>query len=531
MSHPAAQIFRSDNALTSAGAASFFRGRSVTQYVTHRLIELSQQGGTESQVFLQERPGLSGGGPFSSPPPGVLAGRGGGRGEAEQAIGERSGRKRCCPRRTGGQSGELPFSMAKTNIPELLAPAGDWPCLDAALDAGADAVYFGVKGFNMRAGARNFSTSDLPKVVAKVQGAGARAYLTLNVVVRERDLASIRRVLRAARAAEIDGVIAADFAVLAAAREEGLPVHASTQMSVANSTAMRFLLGQGIRRFVLARECSLADIRRIKKAVMPGTRSGNPKVQIEAFAHGAMCVSMSGRCFLSYFESGKSANCGECIQPCRREYRIVEEREGQEWVVGKDYILSPADLCTLPFLERLIAAGVDSLKIEGRNRSPEYVSTVVGAYRKALDFYAEEKGTRSFGARWKTLKAELQAQIGRVYHRGFSSGFYFGRPIGRWQQTPRNQAPLKKCFVGTVTNYFRRPGVAEVQVQSDAFRLGDELLFEGRKTGFFRQKVESLRRDDGPVSEALQGCCVSLQVAEPVRRGDKAYVMRPRAGS
>ncbi len=413
-------------------------------------------------------------------------------------------------------------------IPELLAPAGNWKNLDAALDAGADAIYFGVRGFNMRAAAKNFTARDLQRIVERCQARKVRAYLTLNVVVFEREISRLERLLKAAKAADVDGVICADFAVLSLARQIGLDVHASTQMSVANSASITFLYGLGVRRFVLARECSLADIRKIKATLRKTLGSKADDVMIEAFGHGAMCVSMSGRCFLSNFEGGKSANRGACSQQCRREYRIVEEREGQEWILGKDYILSPKDLCTLPFLEKLIAAGVDSLKIEGRNRGPEYVSTVVGAYRRALDFYAENRGKRGWEKRFADLKKELLVGVERVYHRGFSSGFYCGKPIGQWNIGPQNASSMKKRFVGIVVNYYQQHSVAEIAVQDEPFALGDEIFIEGNTTGFLRQKVASLQIQSQVVSVAPKGGHVALHVAEPVRRGDKLYVMRPK---
>ena len=418
--------------------------------------------------------------------------------------------------------------MPKTSIPELLAPAGDWKSLDAALDAGADAIYFGVRGFNMRAAAKNFTLRDLPKIVVRCHEQKVRTYLTLNVLVFEREIPQLERLLKAAKAAQVDGVISSDFAVLAAARKIELEVHASTQMSVANSASIAFLYSLGVRRFVLARECSLTDIRRIKTTLRKVLGKKAAAVKIEVFAHGAMCVSMSGRCFLSNFEAGKSANRGECSQQCRREYRIVEQRGGQEWTLGKDYILSPKDLCTLPFIEKLIAAGVDSLKIEGRNRGPEYVSTVVSAYRRALDFYAENRGKRDWLKRFSAFKTELLTSVEEVYNRGFSSGFYCGKPIGKWNAGPQNASPLKKRFVGIVVNYFRRLSVAEIAVQDTPFALGDELFIEGTSTGFFRQKVESLQINSQVVTEAPAGISVALKVSEPVRRGDKLYVMRPK---
>lgn len=418
--------------------------------------------------------------------------------------------------------------MPKTSIPELLAPAGDWKSLDASLDAGADAVYFGVRGFNMRAAAKNFTVRDLPKIVARCHERKVRAYLTMNVVVFEREISRLAHLLKAARAAGVDGVICSDFAVLSAAVKLGLAVHASTQMSVANSSSIAFLHALGVRRFVLARECSLTDIRKIKASLRKALGRKAAGVKIEAFAHGALCVSMSGRCFLSNFEAGKSANRGACSQQCRREYRIVEERGGQEWTLGKDYILSPKDLCTLPFIDKLIAAGVDSLKIEGRIRGPEYVSTVVSAYRRALDFYAKNHGRRGWQKRFDDLKKDLLVRVEQVYNRGFSAGFYCGKPIGQWHARPQNASSMQKRFVGIVVNYFKKPSVAEIAVQDAPFALGDELLIEGNTTGFLRQRVESLQIETQPVSEAPTGAHVALRVSEPVRRGDKLYVMRLR---
>jgi putative protease len=418
--------------------------------------------------------------------------------------------------------------MPKISIPELLAPAGDWKSMAASLDAGADAMYFGVRGFNMRAAAKNFTARDLPKIVACCHERKVRAYLTLNVVVFEREIPRLERLLKMAKSAGVDGVICSDFAVLSAAGRAGLAVHASTQMSVANSSSIKFLHALGVRRFVLARECSLADIRKIKVSLRKALGKKAAGVQIEAFAHGAMCVSMSGRCFLSNFETGKSANRGACSQQCRREYRIVEERDGQEWTLGKDYILSPKDLCTLPFVEKLIAAGVDSLKIEGRIRGPEYVSTVVGVYRRALDFYAENHGKRGWQKRFDDLKKELLASVEQVYNRGFSSGFYCGKPIGQWSARPQNASSMKKRFVGIVVNFFKKLSVAEIAVQAAPFALGDELFIEGDTTGFLRQKVESLQIESLPVSAAPIGAHVALRVSEPVRRGDKLYVMRQK---
>jgi len=413
------------------------------------------------------------------------------------------------------------------SIPELLAPAGDWATLRAAFDAGADAVFFGVRGFNMRAAARNFTARDLPRIAAEAHARGRRAYLAVNVLVFERELPRLQRLLSAAARAGVDGIIASDLAVIAAGRAAGLEVHASTQMSVANSAAMEVLIGLGVRRFVLARECGLAEIRRLRSSLRRrlGARAA-AGIHLEVFAHGAMCVSVSGRCFMSEHECGKSANRGECTQPCRREYRVVAERGDSEWVVGKDYILSPKDLCTIPFLEKLVAAGADSLKIEGRLRSPEYVAIVVGAYRRLLDFMRERRGKRGFAADFAQLKQECLARVSEVYNRGFSSGFYHGKPVGEWTHTQGSEATKRRYHVGVVINYFRKPRIAHVRVLDSAFAGGDELIIEGPTTGFVLQKAGALLLDGQPVPRAERGMEVTFPAEQLVREGDKVYVLR-----
>lgn len=412
-------------------------------------------------------------------------------------------------------------------VPELLAPAGDWKNLQAALEAGADAVYFGVKGLNMRAAARNFTARDLPRIVRTCRAHGARAYLTANVLVFERELPRLEKLLRAAVVAGVDAVIASDFAVISAARRLGLPVHVSTQMSVGNSAALAALHELGVNRFVLARECSLADLSRMRRSL--ARRLGKRRaasVELELFAHGAMCVSVSGRCFMSEHDCGKSANRGACTQPCRREYRIVAERGGQEWVVGKDYVMSPKDLCTLPFLEKLIEAGADSLKIEGRLRSPEYVAIVVGTYRRALDCYAAKRGRKGWRAAFAQVKAEGLARLGEVYNRGFSSGFYMGKPIGEWARSEGSEATKRRRLVGAVLNFFKKPSVAHLAVQDAELHEGDELLIEGPTTGFFMQRLSGLQSAGAPAASVAAGAEATFVCERPVRPGDKVYVLR-----
>jgi U32 family peptidase len=413
------------------------------------------------------------------------------------------------------------------NKPEIMSPAGDWISLRAALDAGCDAVYFGVQGFNMRAGADNFTAASFGRIARMSHAAGARAYLALNTIVYEGELRKIRALLARALAAQIDAVICWDFAVIGEARRLGLPVFASTQVSVSNSAALLQMHRQfGIRRFVLARECSIDDMKKIRTSLAKALGQGAREIEIEVFAHGAMCVSVSGRCFLSQFEHGKSANRGECLQTCRREFIVRDRLRGHELALGNKYILSPKDLCVLPFIERLIEAGAASFKIEGRSRSPEYVATVTGAYRRAVDFYADYRHEPDFKLRFDLLKNELMEALARVYNRGFSSGFYLGRPIDQWHEVEGSIATTRKEYSGLVTNFYKQHGVAEIRIESNEFVPGDEIMFQGATTGVYSQKVEAIEINRTRVDRARKGTSVAVKTGRLVRRGDKVYVIK-----
>jgi putative protease len=412
--------------------------------------------------------------------------------------------------------------------PEILAPAGDWAALHAALDAGCDAVYFGVEGLNMRAGARNFQREDLSAIVRRCHHRDCRAYLTLNTVVFDREFDTVRELLLGtASEAGVDAVIASDLAVIEVAREYNLDVHISTQMSISNTRSLLFLCRQfGIRRFVLARECTLDDLKRIQHDLKALDAQVANTIEIEVFGHGAMCVSVSGRCFMSQFHSGKSANRGECQQPCRREYRI-EASDEQElaFSLGPDYVMSPQDLCTLPFLEQLIDVGIASLKIEGRGRSPEYVGIVTCAYREVADRYCEESNADDFETRYAALKAYHMDRMRRVYNRGFSDGFYMGKPLSAWTRGNGSLATRRKEYAGLVTNYYSRAGVAEVLLQGADIHIGDTVYFIGDTTGAFEQTVESMQVEHQSVSVACKGTAVAIQTSAKVRRNDKLYIV------
>ncbi|MEI6603915.1 MAG: peptidase U32 family protein [Verrucomicrobiota bacterium] len=415
--------------------------------------------------------------------------------------------------------------MPPSHPPELMAPAGNWTSLQAAIQSGADAIYFGVRGFNMRDNSSNFAVAELPRIARICHQAGVRAYLALNTIIYEPELARVRRVLAAASAAAIDAVICWDMAVIETATALKLPVFLSTQMSVSNSAALAgFYRAFGIRRFVLARECSLAHIRSLRRNLITQLGASEAAhIQLEVFAHGAMCVSISGRCFMSETSVGKSANRGQCTQPCRRPYQISSSEGETAFRIGDTYLLSPQDLCTLPFIEQLLEAGVSSLKIEGRGRAPEYVSTVTAAYRRAVDFYYKNRRRPSFHQEFQQLKASLMGDLESVYHRGLAAGFYMGRPIDQWSGAPNSQAATKKLHVGEVVKFYRKAAAVEIRVCDTGFALGDELLILGPTTGVLRVSVTSIQIEHQSMTDAKRGQSVAVALATPARPGDSVY--------
>lgn len=401
--------------------------------------------------------------------------------------------------------------------PEILSPVQDKISLVAAIDAGADAVYFGVKGLNMRAGAKNFSLSDIKSVVDICHDSGVKAYLALNTIIYEGELDRVVKVLKSAKKAKIDAVICWDMAVLSEAMRLRIPVHLSTQASSANSSSAEFFRKQGVSRIIFARECSLSQLKKIMKKT---------SVEVETFVHGAMCVSVSGRCFLSQEVFAKSANRGECLQPCRRKYLIKDIEEMHEFELGEDYVMSPKDLCTLPFIEKLIDAEIDSFKIEGRNRSPEYVKTVTSAYRTAVDYYVENKSKKGFGKGFSKLKKKLIKDVESVYNRGFSSGFFLGKPMNEWCKKYGSKAKKKKIHVGKVVHFYKKIGVAEVKLEARGIEIGDKLMFQGPTTGVVTIEVKSIEMDHGKVKSGKKGELVAVKTDKVVRKNDKVFVVK-----
>jgi putative protease len=394
--------------------------------------------------------------------------------------------------------------------PELMAPAGDWTMLRTAVKAGADAVYFGVDKLNMRAKAKNFSIEELPEISKFCRSKKVKTYLTLNTIVFEDELNEADKIISAAKKAKIDRIICSDLAVAELCNKNKMPFCISTQSSISNSLAASVYKKLGAVRIVLARECSLEEIKKIR---------ANTNLEIEAFIHGAMCIAVSGRCFMSHHLFGQSANRGDCIQPCRREYEVYDTAANKSLLIGDDYVLSPKDLCTIEFIDQLIEAGIDSFKIEGRKRAPEYVAKTVSVYRKAINLYYKKKLTSE-------KKKEFLKELETVYNRGFSTGFYFGKPSSEdYAGVEGSKATTRKVYVGKVLNYFKKPQAAHILVESGKVNLNDRLLIIGETTGLVEMTLDELIINEKSSRSAKKGNEVTFVTPELVRRNDRVYLV------
>ena len=401
---------------------------------------------------------------------------------------------------------------------EIMAPVGSWESLRAAVQAGANAVYLGLEQLNMRSrSSLNFTVEDLPGIVSFCREAGVKVYLTLNVVVFEGDMEDIRRLVDAAFDSGVDAVIASDMAVILYARQKGMKVHISTQVNVSNPEAVRYYAAFA-DVMVLARELNLDQVRSIHEFILENQVKGpsGALVRLEMFVHGALCMAVSGKCYLSLHQYNHSANRGACLQVCRRSYLVSDTETGESLSVENPYIMSPKDLCTIGFVNKLLDAGVTVFKIEGRARGPEYVSTVVRTYREAIcavedGTYGEEKI-----ARWKE-------ELSKVYNRGFWNGYYLGQRLGEWSHTYGSEATRKKVYVGKCTNYFSRLKVGEFLMETGDLSVNDEILITGPTTGLIQTTMSELRVDLQAVDSTQKGDLFSMPVGELVRRGDKLY--------
>lgn len=395
---------------------------------------------------------------------------------------------------------------------ELLAPVGDWSMLTAAINAGADAVYFGIQGLNMRAGASNFQLKEVKKLVNFCHKHKVKAYCTVNVIVFEKELKQLERVLLALKKAQIDAVICWDLSVVKKCKELKIPVHLSTQASVSNSEAAKFWKKLGAERIVLARECSLEDLKEIKNKA---------KIETEIFVHGARCISLSGRCFMSYDLFGKSANRGECLQMCRREYKVVDE-ENKEMILENNFVMSAKDLCALPLLPKILSQGVASLKIEGRNRGAEYVSAVVSAYREALDAIMSKKLDEE-------LIDRLMIKLNSVFNKDFSRGYLVEYPHHERTNVYGSKATREKVQLGKVANFYPQKWVVEFLLETGEVKKGDKIGFTGPTTGYLEIQVEEIHTDSGIKEKVVKGETICVKVPSKVRKNDKVFLLKKRA--
>tara|TARA_B100001971_G_C18257906_1_gene583858 strand:+ start:323 stop:1648 length:1326 start_codon:yes stop_codon:yes gene_type:complete len=408
--------------------------------------------------------------------------------------------------------------------PELLSPVGDWETLASAIKAGADSVYFGIKWINMRAAsARNFDISELKKVMEKLHKNNMKGYLTLNTVIYDHEISRLKKILEEVKKSKVDAVIAADMSTIQMCHERNIEVHVSTQLSVANYESVKFF-SKFSPRIVLARECTLDQIKEMKKKIKKENLNFEGReIELETFVHGSLCVAYSGRCFMSQHHNRLSANRGQCLQECRRKYKIIDiEDPRREFILDKNYVMSSKDLCALPILDRLVDAGINVFKIEGRAKGPEYVYTVTNAYREAIDLIEENKFT-------KKKIGELLEQLNKVFNRGFSNNFYLGVPTNdSWTKFYGSIAKEKKFKLGKVTNYFAKIGVVAVLINQGELNKGDEVFFSGPTTGYYKLKVNELRVEDKLVDVANPRDEVSFKVNERVRDTDSLFLIQKR---
>ncbi len=409
----------------------------------------------------------------------------------------------------------------KTADFEVMAPVGSRESLVAAVQAGADSVYFGIGQLNMRShSANHFTLEDLNDIAHTCQQHGMKSYLTVNTVIYDNDLATMRTIIDAAKEAQVSAVIASDVAVMMYCRQVGVEVHLSTQLNISNIEALKFY-AQFADVAVLARELNMEQVqhiaREIDKQHITGP-NGQP-IRIEMFCHGALCMAVSGKCYMSLHDANRSANRGECVQICRRSYTVTDNETGHQLEIDNKYIMSPKDLKTVRFIDRMMEAGVRVFKIEGRARGPEYVYTVVRCYQEAIRSVSD-------GTFTEEKKQEWDERLAKVFNRGFWDGYYQGQTMGEWTKNYGNKATEKKVLAGKVIKYFSRLGVAEIAVEASEVSVGDALLITGPTTGVLYLNATEIRYELQPVERAEKGTRVSIPVPEKVRPNDKVFILK-----
>lgn len=413
--------------------------------------------------------------------------------------------------------GRINFCAMKKNKVELMAPAGNFEAFMAAIQGGADSIYFGIEQLNMRARATmNFTIDDLPEIAKRAKQYGVRTYITLNTIVYDHDISLMKRIVNEAKKCGISAIIAADQAVIMYANSIGMEVHISTQVNITNLETVKFyaLFADVV---VLARELSVnqmkAIVEGIKKEEVRGP-SGH-LIEVEVFAHGALCMAVSGKCYLSLHSHNSSANRGACIQNCRRTYKVIDE-EGIELEIDNEYIMSSKDLCTIDFLDLLLGTGISVMKIEGRGRAPEYVRTVIGCYREAIDAYFEGTYSKEKVEGWmKNLES--------VYNRGFWSGYYLGQRLGEWSQSDGSHATQKKIYIGQGVKYYVKSKVGEFKIESHSLKKGDKLLITGPTTGIMELELNEVRVNNIAMDRVEKGMQCTIAVGDRIRPSDKLY--------
>lgn len=403
---------------------------------------------------------------------------------------------------------------------EIMSPAGSFDSLMAAIQGGAGSVYFGAGQLNMRArSSSNFSTEDIRQIVAICRENNVKSYLTLNTIIYDEELPLMREMVDLAGESGISAIIASDISVMEYAYSRGVEIHISTQCNITNIEAVRFY-SRYADVMVLARELNINQMAAITDAIREQKITGpsGRLVQIEVFVHGALCMAVSGKCYISLDNFNSSANRGACLQPCRRAYEVKDKDNQLELEIDNKYIMSPKDLMTIPILDRLLDAGVTVLKIEGRGRSAEYVKTVTKTYHEAVEAWKSHRFDKEKVETWTS-------EVNKVYNRGFWGGYYLGEKTGEWSERYGSQASQKKVYVGKVVNFFTKLNVAEIKIESHSLNTGDNILVIGPTTGAYEAEVKEMRVELNPVTITQKGENCSIPVTETLRRGDKVYIV------
>ncbi|MDY6801321.1 MAG: peptidase U32 family protein [Bacteroidota bacterium] len=401
---------------------------------------------------------------------------------------------------------------------EIMAPVGSYESLMAAIQGGANSVYFGIEKMNMRANSsNNFTFSDLKKIVAICEQHGLKSYLTLNTVIYDQEISLMHEIVDAAKANNVTAIIASDIAVINYAQKKGVEVHISTQLNISNIESLRFY-AQFADVVVLARELNLGQISEISQTIKKENITGpsGKLIKIELFIHGALCMAISGKCYLSLHEKNYSANRGACLQTCRKAYIVTEKESGNELEIDNEYIMSPKDLSTIKFLNKVLDAGVRVLKIEGRARPPEYVKTVSECYNEAIEAYLDGSYNEEKIKKW-------EERLATVFNRGFWDGYYLGQRLGEWSHKYGSRATKRKIYIGKGTNYFTKIKVAEFLIETNQLSVGDDILITGPTTGVVQTTVKEIRVDHKNTDTAVKGERCSIPIKQLIRRSDKLY--------